>query len=200
MDLGEWRAVDPGTGAAWFSLLSVPWWFSGGWALDLHVGEQIRDHDDLDVGVLRRDISTALAALSGWEISEAKDGALTPVQPGDVPRFDAHSLWCRPSGTVLWTVELLLDECVDNEWVYRRHEAIRRPLSSIVHRNPAGLPYLAPEIQLLYKARGTRSKDQADFERITPRLSRVARAWLLQGLERAEPEHPWISVLRRAGV
>ncbi len=109
---GAWQAVDPATGAGWFSTLEVPWWIAGGRALDLYLGRQCRAHADLDVGVLRRDIMTVLAALSSWEIFEAKDGALTRLGVGEVPRSAVHSLWCRPTGTTLWRFELMLDESI----------------------------------------------------------------------------------------
>jgi hypothetical protein len=32
-----------------------PWWIGGGWAIDLFVGSSPREHDDVDVVVLRRD-------------------------------------------------------------------------------------------------------------------------------------------------
>ena len=199
-DLRPWRAVVPDSCADWFSSLKVPWWVAGGWALDLYTGEQSRAHEDLDVGVLRANISSVLDALSSFEVFEAKDGVLTPIQAGNAPRPDVYSLWCRPTGSLRWEVELMLDECLGEEWVYRRCESIRRPLSSVVQRSLSGLPYLAPEIQLLYKARGMRPRDQADFDRIAPRLSRAAQTWLLQALEYAEPAHSWISALRKRGA
>jgi hypothetical protein len=193
--LGAWRTVDPATGAGWFSALEVPWWIAGGWALDLYLGRQSRAHADLDIGVRRADITTVLAALPSWEIFEAKDGALTRLGAGEAPRLAVHSLWCRPAGTTLWVFELMLDESIDDTWWYRREPSIRRPLSTVVQRNRSGLPYLAPEIQLLYKARGLRAQDQADFELIAPLLDATARAWLVESLARTEAGHPWIGAL-----
>src|SRR2546425_12898969 len=72
-DLRPWRAVVPDSCADWFSSLKVPWWVAGGWALDLYTGEQSRAHEDLDVGVLRANISSVLDALSSFEVFEAKD-------------------------------------------------------------------------------------------------------------------------------
>jgi Aminoglycoside-2''-adenylyltransferase len=192
---GAWRAVDPTTCAGWFSTLKVPWWIAGGWALDLYLGKQSRAHGDLDVGVLRRDIATILAALSSWEIFEANDGALTRLGAGEAPRPMVHSLWCRPVGTTLWTFEMMLDESVDDDWCYRRDASIRQPLSKVVRWNPSGIPYLAPEIELLYKARSFRPRDEADFELIAPRLDATARAWLVDSLARSVTGHPWISAL-----
>jgi S-adenosylmethionine synthetase len=59
-----------------------------------------------------------------------------------------------------------------------------------------GIAFLAPEIQLLYKARATRAKDQADFDQVVPHLDREARTWLRQSLARLDPEHVWNSMLK----
>jgi hypothetical protein len=58
-----------------------------------------------------------------------------------------------------------------------------------------GIPILAPEIQLLFKAKQTREKDQADFDRVMPRLRIDQRAWLMDALRRYHAGHPWLSAL-----
>lgn len=195
-DLGAWQTVDPTACATWFAAVEVPWWIAGGWALDLYFGRQSRTHGDLDVGILRRDVGAVRERLSAWEMFEAKDGTLTRLELGKAPRREVNSLWCRPADSSLWTVQLLLDESADDAWIYRRKPSIRRPLSTAIRITASGLPYLAPEIQLLYKARGLRPRDQSDFELIAPLLEASARDWLVDALHRCEPEHPWISALR----
>ena len=66
-------------------------------------------------------------------------------------------------------------------------------------RTDSGIPYLAPEIQLLYKAKaGTLAKDDADFEVALPLLGADARRWLLACLERRFPGgHGWVERLLR---
>lgn len=194
--LGTWQAAHPAECADWLSKLTVPWWVAGGWALDLFAGGPSRPHGDLDVGVFRRDVRRVLDALSSWEIFEAKNGALTRLNAGEAPRAEVNSLWCRPAGAVQWVMELMLDESADDFWVFRRQPDIRRPLSMAVRRSCQGLPYLAPEIQLLYKANNPRTRDQADFERIAPRLDPGGRAWLKEALSRLDPDHAWIRRLR----
>ncbi|HEX5939969.1 MAG TPA: hypothetical protein VFZ12_06380, partial [Dehalococcoidia bacterium] len=56
-----------------------------------------------------------------------------------------------------------------------------------------GIPYLRPEICLLFKAKAVRDKDRADFEAALPRMSHAQRAWLHTALERVHPDHDWIS-------
>jgi hypothetical protein len=120
------------------------------WRLDAgrFRGTPSHPHTDLDVGILRRDGLTVLHCVSTWEVFEVKGGRLSQLPPGRMPRLDVHSMWCRPTATDRWTIELLLDEADDETWVYRRELRIRRPISTAVRQSPEGLPYLAPEIQL----------------------------------------------------
>jgi hypothetical protein len=106
--------------------------------------------------VLVRDLPSVLCSLSTWELFEANDGRLTRLAAECVPSLDAHSLWRRPTSADPWAIELLLDEADGETWVYRREPRIRRPMPTVVRRSSDGLPYLAPEIQLLYKSKGPR--------------------------------------------
>ncbi len=189
---GTWRAVHPSEVAQYLSSLRARWWVAGGWALDLFVGSQSRPHKDLDIGVLRRDALKVLSGLSSWEIFEAKDGLLTRLREGSAPRANVNSLWCRPADDTHWTFELMLDESEEDRWVFRRDPTIQRPLSLAVRRDSSGIPFLAPEIQLLYKARPVRAEDQADFDHVAPRLDPDARTWLRTALTSAEPRHEWL--------
>jgi hypothetical protein len=157
LDLGTWRATAPTDAAAWLAPLGARWWFAGGWAIDLHAGAQSRPHADLDVGILRRDAREVLAVFSSWQVFEIEAGVLTWLKPGALPRSSVNSLWCRPAGETPWALEFLLDDASEDEWVFRRQPDIRRRLCAIVRRTAAGLPYLAPEIQLLYKSRNPRA-------------------------------------------
>ncbi|WP_161965980.1 nucleotidyltransferase domain-containing protein [Steroidobacter cummioxidans] len=195
-ELAEWRAASPADGASWLAGVSGPWWIAGGWALDLFGGTQSRRHGDLDIGVLRRDVAQVLGTLSSWEFFEAHKGRLTRLQTGTLPKAEVNSLWCRPAGTTLWAMELMLDAADDDRWVFRRQPEIQRPLATVIRWNPEGIPYLSPEIQLLYKARSRRAKDQADFDHIAPRMDSNARAWLRHTLLRTDPEHEWLPSLR----
>lgn len=190
-----WRATLPSEGAVLLSGLSALWWIAGGWSLDLFLGNQTRAHKDLDIGLLRRDVTEVVSALPSWEFFEAKDGELTRLRVGNAPRSDVNSLWCRPGDGKEWVLELMLDECRDEQWVFRRDTRIQRPLSNAIQRNPEGIPYLAPEIQLLYKARAPRAQDQEDFEHVAPRLSPSARRWLQESLAKMDPHHGWLSAL-----
>ena len=192
----EWDPASPHDAAEWFANVSVPWWIAGGWAIDLFLDRETRAHKDLDVGVLRRDVGAVLGSIQGWEVFEAKDRALTRLSH-TTPRSDVNSLWCRKLGTQRWKVELMLDEAEGDLWIYRRHPGVRRTLEGLVYQSSDSIPYLAPEVQLLYKAKQARPQDELDFEAVVPNLSAEARNWLYQSLVHTLPSHPWRHKLER---
>lgn len=147
------------------------------------------------MGILRRDVLEVIAGLPSWEFFEAKGGVLSKLEGGKVPIAGVNSLWGRAADSARWELELMLDEASDNHWVFRREPTIRRPLTTAIRHTADGTPYLAPEIQLLYKARAPRAQDQADFLHIAPRLDLDARSWLQDALAKTDPGHTWLSVL-----
>lgn len=197
-DFGLWLPWLPHEVAHFFSPLSVPWWIAGGWALDLFLGVATRAHEDIDVQFLRRDQQAVRALFVGWDVQEAghptawpfrewKLGA--PLTPG------IHDIWCRPGATDAWALQLMVADQVDDQWVFRRDARIRRPLATLGQQTQDGLPYLAPEIQLLYKAKSPRPKDEADFATTLPSLDQQRCQWLAQALALVHPDHPWLARL-----
>jgi hypothetical protein len=194
-DLGRWKPATPADAVHWLGACTARWWIAGGWALDLFLGAQSREHQDLDVGCLRRDLPAMLAALTSWELFEARNGQLNRLQRSAMPRADVHSLWGRPEGQSDWHLELLLDAAEGPEWVFRRNALIRRPLRELTWRGPTGLEILCPEVQLLYKAKSPRPRDVADFANAATRLTATARTWLRTSLRQMDAEHPWLARL-----
>ena len=71
----------------------------------------------------------------------------------------------------------------------------------MVRRGPDGVPYQAPQVGLLFKAKLGRDKDEGDLSDCWPRLDDDARRWLREALELTSPGHPWSARLTvtRAG-
>jgi len=124
-------------------------------------------------------------------------GNALPLGRFESPRPEVNSLWCRPGRAHGWSLELMLDEADGDAWVYRRLPTIRMPLARAVRHTAAGIPYLTPEIQLLYKARRPRARDQDDFEGVLERLGADELVWLYDALSGVDPEQPWLTKLRR---
>jgi hypothetical protein len=103
--------------------------------------------------------------------------------------------WCRPNAASPWALEVLFEESDGDDWLYRRNLALRRPLASLTSLHD-GVPYLAVEVALLYKAlRHEIDRNAADFEACLPRLNPDQRGWLRTALLAAHPGNPWIDRL-----
>lgn len=192
---GRWQPVDPREARSLLGHIPTSWWVAGGWALDLFIGQQSRPHKDLDIGILRRDLRQVLSALSGWEFFEARDGELFGPLTTDA-REDVNSLWGRRTHTGEWVLELVLDDSEGDQWVFRRDRRIRRALDTVIRHDPERTPYLAPEIQLLYKASHIRAEDNSDFDRVTRYLDDPSRRWLSCALSQLDQHHQWLCALR----
>jgi hypothetical protein len=197
---GLWDPWQPEDVARFFSTARVPWWIAGGWAIDLFLGEQTRAHEDIDVQILRRDQLDIRALFQEWDIQGAlPDGPdawpFWEWEPDQLIPPSIHDVWCRPSKTAPWVLQLMIGDAADDQWLFRREARLRCPLETVGHRTPTGIPYLAPEIQLLYKARASRPKDEADFARILPSLDGERRQWLAQSLAIVHPGHVWLTEL-----
>lgn len=71
------------------------------------------------------------------------------------------------------------------------------PLERLGRLSDGGVPYLAPEVQLLYKSKSRRAKDEQDFEAALPVLDVHGRAWLAETIALVEgADHPWAARLR----
>lgn len=199
---GLWLPWSPQDVAAFFASVAVPWWISGGWAIDLFLGRQTRPHDDVDVQVLRQHQHEIRGLFAGWDMQAVAPAPAPREWPfyewesGHVLRPETHDIWCRPSKTAPWAIQLMIADTWDTKWVFRRLPEIARPITTIGCRTVDGIPYLSPDIQLLYKAKGMRPKDVADFWHALPHLDRGSRRWLQRALAIAHPDHPWLESLR----
>lgn len=176
-----------------FSSAQFRWWITGGHALDLHCGRTWRRHEDTDLGLLRRDLGAFYATMEDWDLHVAADGQLAAWggEPLDVVRYQ-NNLWCRRTPGEPWTLDVTISEGAEQHWIYRRHPSLQVPWDQAVLHTTSGIPYLAPELQLLYKSKGLRPKDEVDAAEVIPTLSARQRELLSRSLA---PAHPWQHLL-----
>jgi hypothetical protein len=191
------------------SSLTVPWWVTGGWAIDLAVGQVTRPHDDVDVVLLERD-EHALRHLPGV-------GLQLVVGPDHQEQSwtAGRRMLAGPDSVRLVSPRLplptqaLFAAAVGTTWVYHRGKpTIVRPFSEAGQAR-YGIPYLAPEVVLALKSMSERGKDEHDFSSALPLLDRDQREWLQDAITRrwhglhgragdgraASSDHPWSSRL-----
>lgn len=197
-ELIKWKALQPLDVAHLLRALSVPWWIAGGWAIDLFVGRQTRPHGDTDVLILRRDQFAIHDFLRGWDLHKTNQPGLRPWPVGEFLPLGVNSIWCRRTRHAPWSLEFMLMETDKDQWVYRRESSIRGPLISLGMESPDSVPFLRPEIQLLFKAsKSPTTKDESDFAHALPLLTPGAKEWLSESLARQfRRGHPWISWIR----
>ena len=176
----------------------IPWAVAGGWALDVFLGRQTREHADLDLAVWRADQRKLRSALTpNWMPEVADNGVLRPWSSEGWLSLPIHEVHARAVNREAGSLEFLLNERDDTAWIYRRDSQVRRELDrAIVMRE--SIPYLAPEIVLLYKSRAPRSTDESDFRVALPALTTEQREWLRAAIGRSSDDHPWAVELKPA--
>jgi Aminoglycoside-2''-adenylyltransferase len=176
-----------------------PWYVAGGWAIDLFLGRVTREHADLEVAVLRRDQEVLRAHMAGWRLHKAVQqdgaGAWVPWVADERLELPIHQVMAQRDDGEPREVEFFLVEAADGQWRFRRNQAIRRPEAEMGAMSSRGIPIVAPEIMLAYKAKATRPKDEHDFTLAHELLSADQRAWLKATLSVCHPDHPWIARL-----
>jgi hypothetical protein len=192
-ELGPWQPLSLTEIADLFELAPFRWWITGGRALELHLGRTWRGHEDADVGMVRREVPLLGSVLSSWDVHLAAAGHLSrwtgrPLQAGSAE----NNLWCRRSADGPWELDVTVGEGDSGAWIYRRDPAIRIPWDEAVLHSDGGLCYLAPELQLLFKSKDVRPKDDVDAREVIPSLEPHRQ----QRLARLLPEpHPWRALL-----
>ncbi len=191
-DIEAWDAWRPAEVADRLRGATFPWWVAAGWAVDLFLGEQTREHHDLEVATPAFDqLRPYFPELEFWV---AGDGVVTPYSSQTKGLNFQTWAYARTAG--VWRFDVFRERADDaGRWICRRDERIRLPYTEIVV--PGTVPYLIPELNLLFKAKySALAKNVADFERVLPRLSTEQRARLDEWLGMIHPDHQWRTRLR----
>ena len=170
--------------------LDVAWWVAGGWALEAFTGVA-REHEDLDLSVLRCDVDAIRAHLeSDWHLWSASETGLLHLRPGrEVPEH-SEQVWVRAHALAPWRGEILLNPHVGDRWQFKRDPSLVLSVSEATWARD-GIRYLRPELALAHKVRSGPPKDDADLAAALPLLGDTERAWLAGFVRRHAPEHPW---------
>jgi hypothetical protein len=191
---GTWLGLTPAEVAELLAGAPFRWWIAGGWAIEASGGAP-RHHGDTDIAVLRDDRGAVRAWLSAFHLWEAHDGALRPLLAGDDLTPERGQLWMRRDANGPWLLDIVFSPSDGGEWVYKRQNRVRLPLDRVGRIGADGIPYLRPEVVLLFKAKHVRPKDEADFASVLGRLDHSAQAFLIEALHLTLPNHPWLAAL-----
>lgn len=180
--------------------LAVPWYVAGGWAIDLFVGRVTRDHHDVDILVSRDDQQAVFEHFADRTLLKViphpcgRVGQGTVVAwSGEELKFPIHQVFADDTDGN--RVEVLFGEMEKGVWRYRRNAKVKRRLNDAVLESNDGIPFLAPEIVLLFKAPLMREWDEGDFAAALPLMTPGQRNWLADALRRAHRGHHWLRSL-----
>jgi len=137
-DLVDWDAWHPGEVARRLDGVDVPWYVAAGWALELFLGEQRREHEDLEIGVPAKRFGEVVAALDGLEFHTVSpdpakapraDGRgctlATPIGLAGALLESSHQTWALDRAAGAWRLDVFREPSQGDTWISRRHERIR---------------------------------------------------------------------------
>ena len=191
-DDAEWDAWTPDEVARRLKGVDVPWRVSAGWAIDLFLGEQRREHDDLEIGVPADRFDEVAAALGELDFHVVTRGVAQPVETAGDLMQTIHQTWGLDRPANVWRVDIFREPYDEGDWLARRDESIRLPYDELIEHTSAGIPYERPEVVLLFKAKHSRAKDEADLAAVLPRLSSERKRLLAGWIEQVHPGHFWL--------
>jgi Aminoglycoside-2''-adenylyltransferase len=196
-DVSKWDAWRPEKVATMLASVEAPWYVAGGWAIELFLGEQRREHEDLEIAVPNSRFDEFLPSLDGLElfvITGPREA--TPIELARDRLEETHQTWVREPSTGRWRLDVFREPSDGDTWIFRRDASIRMPYERVIDWTDDGIPYGRPEIILLYKAKhADRERDQGDFGAVLPLLEPARRRWLAEALEVVHPGHPWLAEL-----
>lgn len=172
------------------------WGLAGGYAIERFVGHPIRAHSDIDIVVFRDEQLVVQRWLSDWQLFAADPpGTLRPWRAGEELAYGIHDIWGHERRCDAWQLQIMLAETEGDEWFSRRDPRVRGRRSDLIVAY-AGMPCLRVEVQLFYKARNPRPKDEQDSMACRTLLDTTARTWLADQLRLLYTEdHPWLAHL-----
>lgn len=173
---------------------TTPWYVAAGWALDLFHGTQTRAHGDIEIAIPAAGFPEVRRRFPGYVFDAVGIGRIWNDATPEVLAA-VHQTWLRDPATGNYLLDVFREPHDGDTWICRSDPGIRLPYSGIVRHTRDGIPYLAPELVLLFKAEHVRPKDQADFEATVPHMTSAQRETLAELLARVHPGHPWIAEL-----
>lgn len=181
-----WQPLSPRQIMTTLSAAPFSWWIAGGHAIEHFVGRPLRAHGDMDVLLLRADRGAARAVLEEWDCWAADPpGKLRHWAIDEELPAHVSDVWCRETRQGPWRFQLMLDDGDRRDWRSRRCADVTKPVVELAMRDDGGIPYLAAEVQLFYKAKAPRPKDELDFAAALPLMSDAQKSWLRDAIAMA---------------
>lgn len=190
-DSADWEPWRPMELAHAVAGVDVPWAIAAGWAIDLFLGRERREHEDLEITVPADRFREITAGLPGLAFHLVGPATAVPVDEAGDLRETHHQTCGLDRKANRSRVDLFREPSDGDTWICRRDECIRLSYGEVIEHTPDGIPYLRPELVVLFKAKGARSKDEGDLAAVLPRLDASRKQQLATWLEVVHPGYFW---------
>ncbi|HZW48850.1 MAG TPA: hypothetical protein VFF80_01770 [Bacillota bacterium] len=193
----------------------------GDYAIDLFLNRRIRVRYDLDISVWHKDRNALIRCMQakGWTVYEACGNDLVHlISKVEEQKLLKRNLFCIYPGNSFFKIkpteelgmfvceieyqeqmelnfiEFLFDQTDNGDFLYARNPEIKRKLGQAILQR-SGVPYLAPELILLYKSSDPgREGYQQDYDAVMPMMTEEQKHWLTLALKKMYPEgHIWLN-------
>src|SRR5436309_2225633 len=105
-DDAEWDGWRPEEAARRLRGLDAPWYVAAGWAIDLFLGAERREHDDLELGVPAARFAEVVPALAGLELHVVGPGTAVPLDEAGVLLDTHHQTWALDRQANVWRLDV----------------------------------------------------------------------------------------------
>jgi hypothetical protein len=191
----SWDAWSPEEAARRLGGIDVPWYVAAGWSIDLFLGAQTREHEDLEIATPATRFAEVAAALTGLEFFAIVDRIAYSVESEPQALIDSHQTWGLDRSAGGWRIDVFREPSDGETWICRRDDSIRLTRREHIEWTPDGIPYARPEVTLLFKAKHARPKDDDDLGAVLAVLDPSRRRYLAELLEIVHPGHRWLGCL-----
>lgn len=179
-----------------FANAPFKWCLAGGYGVEQFLGSPIRPHSDIDIAVYRDEQLSVQRWLNGWRLYAADPpGTMRTWDDAEYLPYGIHDIWGCQIGSEVWQLQIMLVEVEDDQWFSRHNSMIRGKREDLIAVYN-GVPCMRIEVQLMYKAKRYRPKDDLDFRCCLPRMSTESKRWLREKLLLLYPHgHDWLDAL-----
>ena len=175
--------------------VDVPWYVAAGWSIDLFLGAQTREHEDLEIATPATRFAEVAAALTELEFFAIVDRVAYSIEREPHALIGSHQTWGLDRRTGVWRIDVFREPSDGETWICRRDDSIRMSRREHIEWTGDGIPYARPEVTLLFKAKHARPKDDGDLSAVLAVLDRNRRRYLADLLETVHPGHRWLGCI-----
>ena len=162
-----------------------PWFIVGDWAIELFRDKETRIHDDIEIGIYREQQMQLFRYLGKYEKyyidNRSRIGKYEKKEwEKEFLRLPIRELCIEYEGS---EIKILLNEKDDVDWIYGRNNKIKHERSNVIRFTNNRIPYLCPEIALLYKTEELRNEDKDGISKALGKMNEYEKKWFIDSIE-----------------